>query len=60
MSQTERPVLTDEYLYELEKYFYELYLIEQYTGKTASEVFSDYTLPELTQVFAYLDWMKSI
>lgn len=48
----ERPVIsTDDYLYEL-------YLIEQYTGKPASEVLNDYTLPELLRVMAYLDWIK--
>ena len=60
MCQEERPVLTDEYLYELERYFYELYLIEEFTGKPADEVLNDYTLPELMRVCAYLDWMKSI
>lgn len=51
MCQEKRSVLTDEYLYEL-------YLIEEFTGKPASEVLNDYTLPELMRVMAYLDWMK--
>lgn len=58
MSKTDRPVLTDEYLYELERYFYELHLIEEYTGKSVDEVFNDYTIPQLIRISMYLDWTK--
>lgn len=60
MCKEERPFLTDNYLNELERHFYELYLIEEYTGKPASEVLNDYTLPELIRVIAYLDWVKCL
>ena len=59
MCKENRPFLTDNYLYELEQYFYELHLIEEFTGKPAGDVLNDYTVPQLIRLSMYLDFIKS-